>query len=328
MIRSSTDTFETTANTDQTAAKDVPAVVITGASTGIGLACALELDRRGYQVFAGVRKEADAQRLRGQGSPRLTPVMLDITIDSSIQSAAQQIREAVGSKGLAGLINNAGAALVGPVEMVPMDRIRQQFEVNVFGHLAVSQALIPLLRIAHGRLINISSLNGILPVPFFGPYTASKYALEAFSDCMRVELAKWGIHVVVVEPGGVRTPIWEKSKKVNEEVLGHAPPTVMDLYGDGIAAVRKSAAEMERTGQPVERIVEAVWQALTARRPKTRYLCGFQTYLSRMLKRWCSDRFRDRILGNMLGVKYYPPQFPVPNPQTRIPKPQTPIPNP
>ena len=172
-----------------------PTVVITGASTGIGEASALELGRRGFRVFAGVRREADAQRLKAR-SPDIAPLLLDVTDAGQIAAAAEAVGRAVGDAGLAGLVNNAGIVVAGPLEILPLDRLRSQFEVNVVGQIAVTQAFLPLLRKGRGRIVNMSSLNGRIASPYLAPYAASKHALEAVNNAMRVEFRAWGIRVV------------------------------------------------------------------------------------------------------------------------------------
>lgn len=280
-----------------------PAVLITGASTGIGEACALELDRRGFRVFAGVRSEAAGQRLQQQASPRLVPVHIDVTDGASIAAAAEQIHESLGPSGLAGLVNNAGIAVAGPMEMVPLDLLRRQLEVNVIGQVAVIQAMLPLLRAARGRIVNMSSVSGIAAAPFLGPYCASKHALEAISDSLRVELRRWGIRVSLVEPGSVNTPIWEKSRASAEELLHEMPAAAESLYGEDFAAARKATEEMAGRAMPVDRVVRAVVHALTARRPKTRYPVGADTRLVAAVWHLLGDRLHDWFMRRALGLK-------------------------
>lgn len=183
------------------------AVVITGASTGIGKGCALALDKLGARVFAGVRKEADGAALQAEASERLTPVMLDVTDGDQIQAAVRLVQEGMGDAGVAGLINNAGIGVGGPLEFIDLDDLRWQMEVNVIGPMAMIRAFMPLIRQGKGRIVNISSIAGRSATPFMGPYSASKHALEALSDPLRVELRLWNIHVSLIEPGAVQTPI-------------------------------------------------------------------------------------------------------------------------
>ena len=191
-------------------ASSSPAVVITGASTGIGQACALELDRRGFRVFAGIRTRAAAEQLRAAASARLTPLLIDVTQTDTIAAACKIVAETLGDAGLAGLVNNAGIAVPGPLELIPLDDFRRQLEVNVVGQLAVTQAFLPLLRKARGRIVNMSSVSGGLSAPYLGPYSASKFALEAITDALRLELRGVGVSVSAIDQGVNETPIRDK----------------------------------------------------------------------------------------------------------------------
>ena len=193
------------------------AVVITGASTGIGEACALELDRRGWHVFAGVRSDEAAANLRQKASDRLSPVMIDVVDPESIAAAAKTISASVGDTGLAGLVNNAGIVVSGPLEFVAVDAIRQQLEVNVIGQIAVTQAMLPMLRNGPGRIVNMGSISGFVTAPYMGPYSMSKFALEAMTNAFRLELRNAGITSSVIEPASVKTPIWDKAIAGAEE---------------------------------------------------------------------------------------------------------------
>ncbi|MGD1157325.1 MAG: SDR family oxidoreductase, partial [Terriglobia bacterium] len=188
---------------------DKGAVVITGASTGIGEACALHLDKLGFRVFAGIRKAADAEALRHRASARLVPIRLDVSDETEVEQAARNVTEALRGEGLAGLVNNAGIVVAGMLEFLPLDALRRQLEVNVVGQVAVTQAFLPHLRKARGRIVNIGSVSGLIAGPFSGAYAASKFALEALTDALRVELRPWKIHVSIVEPGNIQTPIWK-----------------------------------------------------------------------------------------------------------------------
>ena len=279
-----------------------PAVLITGASTGIGKACALELDRRKFQVFAGVRTEAAGERLRKNASPLLTPVMIDVTDSASISAAAAKIKEQTGEQGLAGLVNNAGIGVSGPLELVPIEELRRQFEVNVIGQVAVMQAFLPLLRIAKGRIVNIGSVNGALAPPYLGPYSASKFAMEAITDALRIELRTWGIRVSIVEPGAIATPIWEKSFADADRLANTIPSQTMALYEPDLTAVRKNLAKIANQAEPVDIVVRAVVHALTAPNPKTRY---FLHYGNRFLFRGFKlvpDVIRDWIIRRVMRL--------------------------
>ena len=192
-------------------AKQKGAVVVTGASSGIGRATALHLDRQGYKVFAGVRKQADAESLEKEGSERLTPVTIDVAEQDSIEAAHMEVQDAVADRGLAGLVNNAGIATAGPVEHLPVDEFQKVIDVNLVGQYAVTQAFLPLLRRGDGTIVFITSIGGRVASPFFSPYNAAKFGLEGMADSLRRELKPWkGMDVVVVEPGSIATPIWEK----------------------------------------------------------------------------------------------------------------------
>jgi NAD(P)-dependent dehydrogenase (short-subunit alcohol dehydrogenase family) len=280
-----------------------PAIVITGASTGIGEACALELDRRGFRVFAGVRTESAAEKLRAKASRRLTPVLMDVTDGASIAAAAATVSEAVGNAGIAGLVNNAGIAVAGPLDLLPIETLRQQLEVNVVGPVAVAQAFLPLLRLASGRVVNISSVSGGLSAPYLGAYSASKFALEAITDALRLELRAWGINVSSVEPGPIATPIWEKSTRDGNQMTERVAPNQLALYEVDLAALRKAVSRSAETAAPVERVVRAVVHALTAKRPKTRYFLGWSVRVCFKCMKMLPDRVRDWIVCKQIGLR-------------------------
>jgi NAD(P)-dependent dehydrogenase (short-subunit alcohol dehydrogenase family) len=278
------------------------AVLITGASTGIGEACAMRLDQTGFQVFAGVRKGSDAERLRAKASPRLTPVRIDVTDAATIAAAHDIVAAAVGARGLAGIVNNAGVAVAGPLEFLPLDDLRYQLEVNVTGQIAVTQAFLALVRQGHGRIVNIGSVSGRLATPFVGPYSASKFAIEALTDALRIELRPWGIHVAVVEPGSIATPIWDKSEETAEKIERNLPPEGRRLYGAAIPALRAFAANTAKRGLPPDAVAKAVVHALTASRPKTRYLVGTDARIQALLARLVPDRMRDGLIERQLKL--------------------------
>jgi NAD(P)-dependent dehydrogenase (short-subunit alcohol dehydrogenase family) len=277
-------------------------VLITGASTGIGEACALHLDKLGFRVFAGVRKAADADALRQKASPRLTPVMIDVTDATSIASAAETVGQAVGEFGLSGLVNNAGIAVVAPMEFVLLDDLRRQLEVNTIGQVAVTQAFLPLLRRAKGRIVNISSQGGRFVFPLFGPYSMSKFALEAFSDALRRELRGWGMHVAVVEAGSIATPIWSKGIATAGSIRDKLPAQAEPLYGRMMDTLRAGALMMGARGIPPETVARAVAHALTSRFPRTRYLVGLDAQVIARLAWLLPDRVMDWIMACVLGL--------------------------
>ena len=277
------------------------ALLISGASTGIGQACAEHLANLGFTVFAGVRKQSDADALRGAGSGRTQPLMLDVTDSESIVSAMRTLGEA-SPAGLAGLVNNAGVSAGGPLEFVALEEWRHALEVNFIGQVAVTQAALPALRKARGRIVNMTSIGGVLASPFLGPYNASKYALEAVTDALRVELRPFGIEVAAVEPGAVATPIWEKSRATAEQAMANMPSDALKLYGAGFAAIPKFISEGERLGVPPLEVARAVEHALTARRPKTRYVVGRDAKMRLLLTRLLPTRVMDRVVVRAMGL--------------------------
>jgi NAD(P)-dependent dehydrogenase (short-subunit alcohol dehydrogenase family) len=279
-----------------------PAVLVTGSSTGIGAACVRELDRRGFRVFAGVRSQADADRLKAESSPRVVPLRLDVTRPDEIAAAAQAIRDAVGEAGLAGLVNNAGIAVAGPLEIIPLDDLRRQLEVNVVGLVAVTRAMLPLLRLCRGRIVNMGSLNGRIAAPYLGAYSASKHALEAISDALRIELRAWGIQVAVIEPSNIATPIWDKSRAAADALVGNMSAEAKALYQADLDAFRTAAGHLAASAETVDGTVRAVLHALTARRPRARYRIGLQVELFFRAYKWVPDRLWDRILRRALGL--------------------------
>ncbi|HEU5092967.1 MAG TPA: SDR family oxidoreductase, partial [Nitrospira sp.] len=266
------------------------AVVITGASTGIGAACALHLDRLGFAVFAGVRKSEDGVALQKAGSDRLVPLELDVTDLTTIQKSHAVVLEATKKRGLFGLINNAGIAVVGPLEAVPISDLRQQLEVNVIGQVAVTQEFLPLVRQARGRIVNMGSIAGLSTMPLMGPYSASKFALEAITDALRLEVQQWGIHVAIIEPGAIATPIWNKSTIEAAEREAAIETELRTLYKPVVAAVRKVVGEASKRAISSDAVAKVVEEALTAPTPKTRYLVGTDAKLRALMVKLLPDR--------------------------------------
>jgi NAD(P)-dependent dehydrogenase (short-subunit alcohol dehydrogenase family) len=271
-------------------------VVVTGASTGIGAACALHLDRLGFTVFAGVRNSQDGTSLQRQGVSGLTPLLLDVTDDALIRKSQVIVAEKVGSGGLYGLVNNAGIAVVGPLEAVPIPDLRRQLEINVIGQVAVTQAFLPLIRQARGRIVNMGSIAGRGAMPLMGPYSASKFALESMTDALRLELQQWGIEVAIVEPGAIATPIWEKSGKGATDLEAAMPLEMRSRYAALAAAVRKVVGEASARAIAPDAVAQAVEHALTASRPKTRYLVGTDAKLRALMIKLLPDRVSDAVL--------------------------------
>jgi len=307
-------------------------VLVTGASTGIGADAAQALAQSGWYVLAGVRKPEDGQRLvevfegaatagrsggRSAAGGRIEPLLLDVTNADQIAAAAQHIDATVGPGGLEALVNNAGIVVSGPLEMIPLDRFRYQLEVNVTGLLAVTRACLPLLRNASrsaeqreggtprigARIVNISSVNGALAPPYMGPYAASKHAVEAISDSLRIELRRWRIHIALVEPGPVATPIWDKAKKNAETMETDLPPEASDLYGGDVDAMREAVHDLADKAIPVERVTRQVVHALEARRPRFRYFPTWEARLSHKVFRMVPEPWRDAIVRRALGLK-------------------------
>jgi len=275
-------------------------VVVTGASTGIGAACAEYLDGRGFRVFATVRQQADADRITALGSFRLEPLFLDVTDAESIAKAAESVGARLGGEGLAGLVNNAGVTVDVPLECVDIGALRRQLEVNSIAPAAVTQAFLPLLRRARGRVVNVSSVNGRVASPFSGPYCMSKFALEAFTDCLRQELADWGMHVVSIEPGAMETAMWEKARQADWSA--EASTQDLDLYGEAYRAFRRFEAQNAGGAVPCDAVSQAIFHALTAKRPRTRYLVGRDARLYGRLAQICPDRVVDWVTRRVMGL--------------------------
>lgn len=280
------------------------AVVVTGASSGIGAACAKHLDQLGFTVFAGVRRQVDGDALVRAASPRLRVVMLDVTDPMSIADAGRTIAEATSGSGLAALVNNAGISVAGPLELLPLADVRTQFEVNVIGALAVTQALLPLLRLARGRIVNISSIAGLAATPFLGAYCGSKFALEAMSDALRLELAPWGIAVSLVEPGAIQSQIWRRAMMSATRTLGEAAPESLALYAQPLSRMQQVIAGAAARAIPADAVARTVARALTSSRPRTRYLVGTDARFRALLKRILPDRVQDRLLAWFMGIPY------------------------
>ena len=263
------------------------AVLISGASSGIGRHCALSIAKAGFKVFAGVRNEEAGKQLEQESSGQIEKIDLDIGNLHSVESAAQQLK----SENLYAIVNNAGIAMLGPLEFIPLVEIRKQFEVNLFGHIAVSQAFLPLLRQTMGsRIINMSSLSGFLAFPLYGSYASSKFALEAFNDALRRELDPWNIKVISIQPGNIRTPIWEKSFQTAKSIAAEFPPEASFYYPNSLADSKESTDSLT----PPSAVSRAVLKALTSKHPKAHYRVGLSALkyalYNRLLPTWAIDR--------------------------------------
>jgi NAD(P)-dependent dehydrogenase (short-subunit alcohol dehydrogenase family) len=278
------------------------AVVVTGVSSGIGYATARELIDHGYQLFGSVRKQEDADRLAAEWGEAFTPLLFDVTDEAAIETAADQVEEYIGEGNLAGLVNNAGIAVAGPLMYVTIDEIRRQFEANVFGVTAVTQAFLPLLGAwkeaprPRGRIINISSVSGHTAYPFMGPYAASKSAMEAMSNSLRRELLLYDIDVILIVPGTVKTPIWDKADQIDVEQYADTD------YIDILKRMQQTVTEVGRQGMPVEKVSRTVRLALETPRPKVRYVLANSWLYGWMLPRWMPARWLDRIVARQWGL--------------------------
>ena len=272
--------------------------LITGTTSGIGLATAQLLDKKGWQVFAGVLPGEDTTSLETNTSENTTILPLDITRTEMIYDAIKRITAITGENGLNALVNNAGMAITGPMETLPMAAIRKQMDVNYFGHVEVTQAALPLIRKASGRIVNITSILGRLATPFSGPYCSSKFAMEAFTDVLRMELKPWGIHVIAIEPTAIKTGIWQQTRDFQEEMQSEMSADVHEKYGQQMQAQHEGTHQLESEGISPAHVAETIHTALTARSPKTRYGVGKNFGLYAFLGRFVPDKLRDRILQN------------------------------
>jgi NAD(P)-dependent dehydrogenase (short-subunit alcohol dehydrogenase family) len=269
-------------------------VIVTGASSGIGEAIALHLREGGFSVLAGVRRDEDAERLSTRG---LTPIHLDVTDPEQLAAA----RAEVGDRPLAGLVNNAGILRGGPLEFVQLDDLREQLEVNVIGQVAVTQAFIGGLRAGRGRIVNVGSISGRLATPMVGPYVAAKFALEGLTDTLRRELALQGIDVIMIEPGGVKTPLLGKANQWVEQLYGDSPPELAQRYGAMLTVMLEQTNKIDRrTGIDASAVAKVVGKALTVRRPRTRYLVGWDAIIQATMAKLLPDRVVDRLLLSLI----------------------------
>jgi NAD(P)-dependent dehydrogenase (short-subunit alcohol dehydrogenase family) len=273
-------------------------VVVTGASTGIGQATARALAARGFHVLAGVRRQEDADQIAGES---IEPVILDITDPAHVAALAEQVE--TDGRPLAALVNNAGIAVNSPVETIPMQEWRRQFEVNFFGHVAVTQALLPALLAAGGRVVNVSSIGGRVAGPTFGAYAASKFALEAMSDVLRREVGRLGVQVIVIEPGTVATPIWGKGRTTAQQLVSGMSPEQRARYRDLLTAVLERAQALENNGLAPADAARVIADAIEARKPRTRYLVGRDAKVMARIADVLPDRRVDRLLARPLGLR-------------------------
>ena len=266
-------------------------VLITGASTGIGEATAHHLKELGFDAVGAVRKDEDAERLRAAG---LRTVKLDVADSDSIAAAGAEL----GDGPLTGLVNNAGIAVAAPIEFLPLDQLRHQLEINLIGQVAVTQRFLPALRAGRGRIVNVSSIGGRVALPLVGAYNMSKFAMEGMSDSLRRELRPHGVDVIVIEPGGVKTPIWQKGNELADDLQADMPPEAQRLYGRMIQALRKQTVKIQtESGIEPREVAEAIGTALTAKRPRARYLVGRDAKLRAPAAAVLPDRVMDRLVA-------------------------------
>lgn len=269
-------------------------VVVSGASSGMGRATAFELAARGFHVLAGVRDEQSADRIR---RPGVEPVVLDITSDADVRALVQRVDTDTGQRPLRAVVNCAGMAVNGPVELLPLPTWRRMFEVNLFGHVALIQALLPALRRSRGRIVNISSTGGRIAMAAFGAYSATKYALEAVSDSLRRELRGQGVDVVVVEPGGVRTGMTASGTRAAEALMAQMSSEDHDRYGDLMSTFLAQVEAFDRAGISAERAGRAIADVVTVARPRARYTIGRDAAVFTRLAKVLPDAALDRALA-------------------------------
>ena len=276
--------------------------IVTGASTGIGAATARELARRGFHVLAGVRRDRDADAIRGPG---IEPLIIDITIPDHIEALAARVHGDPQGRAVRALVNNAAIQANVPIEAFAIDEWRNMFEVNLFGQIAVTQALLPALIRSRGRVVNISSVGGKVAMATYGPYAGTKFALEAVSDSLRRELAPSGVQVVVVEPGAVRTEMLGRAIATADELMSAMTSEQSQRYGPLVHAVTTQAVSSTKSGLPADAAAKVIAKAVTARKPRTRYTVGRDAALITRLARLLPDRTLDRVLAAALR-----PHFP------------------
>ncbi|MEZ5293545.1 MAG: SDR family NAD(P)-dependent oxidoreductase [Vicinamibacterales bacterium] len=280
-------------------------VLVSGATSGIGRACALDLHARGFTVLAGGRDAAALAQLAALDSPRLTPIHLDVIDPVAIALAADRAEALSGGRGLAGLVHAAGVAEIGPLETQSIDALRRMLDVNVVGVSALTQRCLPAIRRRRGRVVLLGSIAGRSALPFMGAYSASKHALEALADALRVELLPWGVQVAIVEAGAVDTPIGGRALASIDDVATRGPAA--SLYREALAAFRRAVEASMASALPPASVAEAVAHALTSRRPRTRYVVGWEAWQRLLLKHLLSDRWHDRAVRRVVGLPSRPP---------------------
>ena len=282
--------------------KTAKAILITGASSGIGRATALRLARAGWRVFAVVRKEADAAALEATADGALETVQLDVEDEASIARAVQDVVDRLGGRGLDALVNNAGIGKVFPIEHLSLEALREIYEVNLFGQIAVMQAFLPLVRKAKGRIINMGSVGDHVAPPFAGAISSSKAAFASMSAALRMEVRPQGVHVCIIEPGAINTPAADKTLGGVEQAIAGMPPAGITLYGQSMRRMVRTFAETERRGSPPEAVAKVVERALTDRNPRPRYRAGKDAAKLSLLARFLPEKLLDRAILRTFGL--------------------------
>ncbi len=294
-------------------------ILVTGTSTGIGRACALRFAHEGFSVWAGVHKteEADSMSQAGADMPiPIRPIQLDVCNLDSIRASEEEIRSYVGNEGLFGLVNNAGICVVGPVEFISLDAWRRQLEVNLFGVVAVTQIMLPLLRVCNAqkkqgsRIVNMGSITGEISTPLFGAYSASKFALRAMNNALRLELRPEGIHVSLIVPGTIQSEIWRKEKECVAAITTGSP--ARNHYGTLIDNVSRYVFSCAEQALPAERVADAVLRCFTSTKPRVQYRVGWEAQVGSRAKKFTPDRLFDFLLARKLGVPKIAGQSPTP----------------
>lgn len=259
-------------------------VVVTGASSGIGLECARWLSGHGFHVFAGVRRKPDGERLARLAPGNITPLLLDVTDAASIKATVKAVSNCPEGISPCALVNNAGITIAGPLELLPIDSFKKQIEVSLIGQLAVTQAFIPLMRAHHGRILLMGSILGRFALPFLGPYSCAKFALEALAETLCMELSGTGVSVSIIEPGNIATPIWEKSKGTALDIAGDMSASKWDIYREDARSALGYIERLAEKGMPPVKVAQVIEKALTARVPRKKYTVGSDSaFLGRVL---------------------------------------------
>lgn len=275
-------------------------MLVTGASSGIGRAIATTLAEGGYQVLAGVRRASDGKELERLHAG-LQSLILDVTDGPTVADIAQHLDTELGERGLAGLVNNAGIAQVGPLEHLSEEHWRRQLDVNVLGTVAVTRAMLPLIRRGRGRILFVGSIGGRLAPPLLGPYCASKYALEGLTEALRHELRPSGLPVILLVPGTVRTDIWGKTRDQVDALRRRLPAGGADRYRGFLDQMDRSVDQAERKGLPVDAVARAVLLAMGAAKPRPRYLIGAEAHAVEFLTRVLPSTAKNRVVSRIAG---------------------------